>query len=506
MGNTDDRRGSGTSGVTRRPRGGVLPAALILIPILLLAAAPAGAQSFFRPLTQFRVIATERFDIVFPPESEESARWLASRVEGIYAEMSALLGIDVPFRIPVVLNPHTDRFNGFYASVPTPHIVLFEARLDPEWTTFPDALLYLFVHELAHFISLNSRAPGFDRLRRVFGSWVSPVFLNAPLFMIEGVAVSLESLSGAGRVNDPLVRQNLRQAIIEGAFPTPMQAAGFLDTPVQGGVLFYEYGGLFSAWLKETRGAETYARLWREMGRLAPFTFSVYNSGFYRIFAEVYGMDVREAWAEFRDSLALDGIEENPGEVLPRRLRFFSERGSFITRIAAAGDALFVLDGRGGRVNIVDAATGRTRSVGTGVMGANDIGASPDGSTVLVSASGTSATGPRRSRSSFAPTAGAPGGRSAGCTGPGTSATARSWGWEPTGACRWSWSRPPGARAASSCAGAKACCSRARSPCQTAGSPLPFPAPARGSSGCSTPRAEAFPAWRPSAARIRGGT
>jgi len=353
--------------------------------LLVLVSVYAEAQmSLFRPFTSFRVIRTEHFDIIFPRESEASARMLASYADRIYEQMSSMLGIEVRFRIPVVINPHTDIFNGFYAGFPNPHIVLFDTPMDMEWLAFPDTLKYLFVHELAHAISLNQRQSIGWFFHRIFGGVAFPmVWANAPLFMIEGIAVSLESLSGFGRNNDPLTRQHLRQAVHEERFLRPIQVAGAYDLPVR--IFFHEYGGLFSEWLLQNYGMEKYVRLWHEMGRGARFSFSVYHSCFFHIFSSVYNMNFLDAWVAFRDSFALDNLEENTDEPLPRRYRFFTERNNFIDRLAVWGNDVFILDGRNARVYVYDTLTSRTRRFNVGVMGAYDIDISADGTTMLVS-------------------------------------------------------------------------------------------------------------------------
>ena len=341
--------------------------------LLVLVSVSVGAQSLlFRPFTSFRVIRTERFDIIFPEESEPSARMLASYADRVYGELSSRLGIEVPFRIPVVLNPHTDLFNGFYISFPNPHIMLFDTPMDIEFTTFYDNLKDLFVHELAHAISLNARGP-FNRFtHRIFGNmmFTSPAVLRSPFFMTEGVAVSFESLSGFGRVNDPLARQNLRQAFHEDMVLSRRSA-----------MHHYEYGGLFSVWLKETYGPEKYARLWQEMGRGFMFW-----PGFRRIFRNVYDMNLDDAMKAFRDSFAPEYLEENPDEVFQRSYHFFSERRNLIGRLATHGNSLFVLDGGGSTVHVHDTLAGTTRSLNLDVLGAYDLDLSADGTTMLVSA------------------------------------------------------------------------------------------------------------------------
>ena len=196
----------------------------ILLTLLFCALFPVSAQNaLYRPFTSFRVIQTDHFDIIFPQESEPSARLLASYADRVYNQVSSLLGIEVRGRIPVTFTPHTDMFNGYY-NLSFNHIVIFDTPMDIEWTTFANNLEGLFIHELTHAISLNTRSPFYSVVHRIFGNWVSPSLFNANRYMTEGVAISFESLNGTGRSNDPLAKQYLRQAIHEGKFLTPFQA------------------------------------------------------------------------------------------------------------------------------------------------------------------------------------------------------------------------------------------------------------------------------------------
>ena len=358
---------------------------LIFLVLVVMNSLPLEAQ-LFEPFTTFRVIRTEHFDIIFPPESESSARRLASFADHVYEQMILLLGIDIPGRIPVTFAPHTDLFNGYYNPIPYPSIVLFDTPMNVEWTTFENNLKGLFVHELAHAVSLNTRGPFFRFLQRIFGNWATPSALFAPAFMVEGVTIAFESLGGFGRSNDPRVRQILRQAVHEDRFPTPFQVSGVHDYPGQRGN-WYEYGGLFSTWLIENYGMEKYAELWQAIGRTreARFSFFVYRSGFYRIFQSVYGMNFTEAWNRFRETFALDDIEENHDEIFPLQRHFFAERRSSISAIAAQNNSVFVLSSAESKVRVYDTITGNIRDFNTSLFFTNDIDVSADGGTVLIS-------------------------------------------------------------------------------------------------------------------------
>jgi len=369
----------------RCDRGAICVLALLVCASVFHAGAQTSTQaSYHKPFTFFRVIATEHFDIIFPKESEPSARLLATYADRIYDQVSALLGIEVPSRIPVTLAPHTDMFNGYMNPITRPHIVLFDTPMDLEWTNFADSLESLFLHELTHAISLSSRSRSYRTINRIFGTWASPTLINTPQFMVEGVTVSFESLSGFGRANDPLIKQKLRQALHENKFATPFQASGVYDSPGQSGI-WYEYGGLFSAWLQQHYGMEKYAELWQVMGGDSRFSFFVYRSGYYRIFKNVYGIDFMDAWNAFSDSLALDNLEENSGELLPKQYRFFSEKSNFIDGVAAGGNSVYAIDRSERKLRVYDTRTGKVRTRNIGAVAAYDLDVDASGTNLLVS-------------------------------------------------------------------------------------------------------------------------
>jgi hypothetical protein len=365
--------------------------------LLLLACcglSPAGAQ-IFKPFTSLRVIQTERFDIIFPPESERSARTLAAKADGIYDRVSGLLGISVERRIPVTITPHTEQFNGYMNPVPYPHIVLYDTPMNIDMTTYADSLEGLFLHELTHAISLSSLHRNGKIWHAIFGGWVMPTLLTTPSFMLEGVTVSFESLDGFGRANDPLVKQRLLQDMHEGAFLSPFQAAGVAEYP-NNRAAYYEYGGLFSAWLQKTYGMEQYARLWQAMGQDFHFSFFFYNHGFFNIFKNIYGMEFLAAWEAFQDALRgelLSGrtIEENPLEPAYRGMipgpSFVPREGAVIPGLAADGPGgkVFFLDTLARGAFSYDLASGKVRRSVPVDSSAYTLDLSPDGGRLLIS-------------------------------------------------------------------------------------------------------------------------
>jgi hypothetical protein len=300
--------------------------------------APLAEAQTFKPFTRLFVVQTAHFDIIYPAQSRPTALRLASFADSVYDEVSLLLGITVKDRIPVTITPDTDQFNGYMNPFPYTHIVLFDTPMDIEWTTFQDPLRSLFLHELTHAISLNSRGGIAPFLHDIFGSWVNPTFLTAPLFMVEGVTVSFESLEGYGRANDPLVQQRIRQAVAENKALSPFQASGVYDLPPLGRA-YYEYGGLFSSWLQKAYGMERYGELWQAMGSRIPLGLFYYNHGFARIFKDTYGLPLTDAWQSFLTSYKTDEVQAPANsDLLLQDMQ--------ITSLAAADGALYGIDSR----------------------------------------------------------------------------------------------------------------------------------------------------------------
>jgi hypothetical protein len=279
--------------------------------------------------------------------------------------------------------------------VPSPHIVLYDTPMDIDMTTYNNSLEGLFLHELTHAISLSSRHSSFETLYAIFGGWVAPALLTTPSFMLEGVTVSFESLDGFGRANDPLVKQQLLQDAHEGAFLTPFQAAGAAEYP-NNRAAYYEYGGLFSAWLQKTYGMEQSARLWQAMGQDWHFSFFFYNNGFFNIFRNIYGMAFLDAWETFKNSLRaefLSGrtIEENPLAPAYRGVipgpSIIPGKGAVIPAVAAGGPdgRVFFLDSIAQAALSYDAATGKVRRAAPADTSAYALDVSPDGKRLLIS-------------------------------------------------------------------------------------------------------------------------
>ena len=290
-------------------------------------------DAIFKPFRKLYTIQTEKFEIIFPMESRRTAEKLSEFVDEIYEEYSKILNSKVDGKIPITITADMNYFNAWSTPLPYPSMVLFDTMEDGNTIIDPDNFKGTFIHELTHLLSLASENAGAQT--KVLGNWASMLFFNTPIFMLEGICVSMESYKGFGRANDPLVKQTLRQDIYEGKFKTPIQLSDIWSKRPYDS--YYLYGGLFSKYLQDRFGIEKYNELWNVMRKKLSFSFLIYNSGFYGAFKKVYGMNFLEVWGDFQNSLALENI--SPSEELR-----VNNKETYISDLTSYGDKVYYID------------------------------------------------------------------------------------------------------------------------------------------------------------------
>lgn len=289
--------------------------------------------------TKLYTVSTKYFDIIFSDKSKDAALYLSTFADSYYENINAILKSTHQERFTVFVTLDTEEPNGYASVSPTPTtIALFPVYAPLEWTTgnCKDFLRDVFYHELVHAISLNIRGDFLGVLNAIFGNWVN-ANQNMPMFMMEGITVSFESLAGNGRINNPAVKEQLMQDALENRFRSPAQANGNLDT-YNGRPAFYHYGGWFSHYLQQKYGMDKYSSLWHANANspiaalgtgfamngdfwwLVPMGIQSvfqYNSAFY----SVYNKSVSEEWGAFQSYIAYKGdIFENTNTVTTEKL------------------------------------------------------------------------------------------------------------------------------------------------------------------------------------------
>ncbi len=245
---------------------------------------------------KLKVIKTQYFDIIYSPVSERSAIKIASVCDGYYLELTSLLGCEPYKRFPVTITHSVEDLNAYFTALPYNRIVLYDTLPSSSLDMNSNTLEKVFYHELTHAVTLNIEGPKVKKVTAVFGDFFNPAWINFTSFWNEGATVSLESVDGDGRLNDPYSTLIVNQSKIENDFPSWRDVTGARDT-YPGGTDAYMFGGEFAKYLQTTYGYEKYGELWLNAGSKLSLSFC---SG---IFKKTYGKKIDQVWKEFEQSI-----------------------------------------------------------------------------------------------------------------------------------------------------------------------------------------------------------
>ena len=235
------------------------------------------------------VIRTQYFDIIYPLEATDGAEKIAAVADGYYEEISALLHAPCNEHFPVTITHSVENLNAYFTAVPYNAIVLYDTPPEPSLDQHSESITAVFYHELTHAVTTNIRSPVAGFLAGLLGDWIAPAGFLQTSFMLEGAAVSFESLAGEGRVHDPYNTQLVQQAKRDGRFPDWRDVTGARDT-FPGGTDAYAFGALFCWFLQENYGMDAYAQFWKTTGN---------GHGFKHSIKKAYGKPIAYLWKAF---------------------------------------------------------------------------------------------------------------------------------------------------------------------------------------------------------------
>ena len=304
----------------------ILCALLITIIVFPLGASVTGGTG------GLRTASTEHFDIIYQDSSAQTAALLFENCEEVYASLVSFFGCDPQLHLPVVVTSRYKSLNAYFTNYTANHIVMFDTVADiGQLSNYPQTILYIFRHELTHAFQFNIRGPFMEAMSSVFGDFLSlsPILYMYPS-LSEGGAVLSESVDGYGRLNDSYAMQIVKQAKIEGLFPTWLEVAGARDT-YPSGLLYYNFAAAFLEYLSITYGYDKVTSLYSDFSRLSWSTFVKIK--------RVFGIPVDQAWQQF---FAWVQVPEDvaEGEVLASR----PENGSYASAVLAPDGSLYVYD------------------------------------------------------------------------------------------------------------------------------------------------------------------
>ena len=293
-----------------------------------------------------RVLKTTWFDIIYPERAEESAAVLYEKADKVYEEVTAQYGMTPKFRMPVVVVPGVEDFNAFWTAVPYNHIVLYDTGVsgNSELAVFSETLLSTFRHELTHAVTYNMKSDFFFAVDKVIGDFFAPGMLTVTSGMAEGATVTSESAAGEGRLNDEFAKHYVKQAKIEGKFPSYHDVSGSSDVTPGGAPYFFN--GAFHQWLQETYGLEPYAQFW----------YSVVNGKnilITKCFKKAYGISLKKAWKLFKEAYEVPAVEPDP--VKAGLAANFTDLGDGLyISLSSGSDKVVWVDRYGGQVFYAD--------------------------------------------------------------------------------------------------------------------------------------------------------
>jgi len=252
-----------------------------------------------------RVTKTQWFDIIYTPKSSALAAVMYENADRIYEEVAGQYDMVPEFRMPMVITPGVDNLNAFWTSAPYNHIVIYDTSIAEigELSTYSETLLSVFRHELTHAVTNNMKNKEWKRVTKIFGDPLVPGMLLVSTGISEGATLTSESADGEGRLNDEYAKHPVKQAKIEGKFPSYYDVKGSSDKYPYGSA--YYFNGAFHQWLQDNYGMEAYAKFW----------FNVVNGKKTFInsnFKLAFGVGIKEAWKKFAEEYSVPEINSNP--------------------------------------------------------------------------------------------------------------------------------------------------------------------------------------------------
>lgn len=202
------------------------------------------------PQKNWIVIQSDHFSLVVDAQQKQLGTHYLGALERAWMQLK-LRFIQVPEKITVVLNDHTDLTNGFAAPLPYPYMNLNPAlpSIQEGLGEYGDWSYEFVVHELTHIVNFSEVGGVMRPLRNIFGTIIAPNIL-LPTWWKEGIAVEMESnLSTNGRSRSQY-QQAFRRALSEDgkwdrfSLPSANEAIPnfpFGNTPYFAGSLFFSY-------------------------------------------------------------------------------------------------------------------------------------------------------------------------------------------------------------------------------------------------------------------------
>ena len=297
---------------------------------------------------KLRVSQTKYFDIIYSEKNLATAQILYENADQIFEELTATYGAEPNYRLPVVITTTVEQFNAYYADSPFNRIVIYDTAQIEDLAVFSQTLLSTFTHELTHAVTYNYKNKTMRTLGKIFGDAFANHYITVTSGMAEGATVSYESSNGEGRLNDPYALQQIRQAKIEGKFPTYSDVKGASDAYPRNA--FYYFNGAFAEYLQKNYGMEKYAEFWYRCINIEHLTDLTAGGAF----KKTYGIKINKAWKMFKEAEEVPEVAAAEPVAAGQACDFFEAQkekpsiknraGSLYTNLSAGGNVLVFTD------------------------------------------------------------------------------------------------------------------------------------------------------------------
>ena len=235
----------------------------ILLVLALLTLIPSRSWARYNPEWAWKTHKSDHFTLYYPQGSEDFAQRVLALEDEVYSDVTGYLGISPP-HCPIVLNPGTDLFNGFYSPFPN-RISLYETPYHSLRGFGPssDMMDAVFSHEYSHFAHITTRLGWYGKLSPLLGRDSAITNILSPGWIIEGITTNAETLfTDGGRGRCTYFRGEM-MSFTEDEGLWNLSAAGTYPPYDPPSNRFYLSGYFMVDYLNRTFGDDAFARLSR---------------------------------------------------------------------------------------------------------------------------------------------------------------------------------------------------------------------------------------------------
>lgn len=215
----------------------------------------------YNPGWTWRTLHNDHFTIYYPEGYEAFAGRVLSLTDEVHTDISGYLDTS-PENCPIVLNPGTDIFNGFYAPFPN-RISLYETPYYSLRGFGPvsDSMDAVFTHEYAHFTHITTKLGWYGKLSPLLGSGSTITNILSPGWIIEGITTNTETLFTDGGRGLCSYFKGKMMSFSEGEGLWNLSAAGTYPPYQPPADRFYLSGYFMVNYLNRTYGDDAFTRL-----------------------------------------------------------------------------------------------------------------------------------------------------------------------------------------------------------------------------------------------------